>query len=103
MSSAEGMTVEDMIVKDMALTRADLMRLLPGAAGPLPWTAEGGRVRIGTAEAGVDLLVEPLPPRSFGPVAIPRLKVAFAFRGWDEAEQRAFLARFDRAFQRGGG
>lgn len=103
MIPAAGMIVKGMIVKDMALTQADLLRLLPGAAGALPWVAEDGRVRIGTAEAGVDLLVEPLPPRGFGPVAIPRLKVGFAFRGWDEAEQRAFLARFDRAFQRGGG
>ncbi|MBP2313301.1 hypothetical protein [Azospirillum soli] len=91
-----------MTVKDMALTRADLLRLLPGAVGALPWRAEADTIRIG-AEAGADLHIEPLPPCRFGPVEIPRLRVSFAFRGWDEAEQRAFLARFDRAFQRGGG
>jgi len=89
-------------VKDMALTRADLLRLLPGAVGTLPWHAEADRIRVG-AESGVDLHIEPLPPRRFGPVEIPRLRVAFAFRGWDEAERRDFLARFDLAFQRGGG
>lgn len=91
-----------MVTKDMALTRDDLLRLLPGALDGLPWRAEADRIRIG-GETGVDLLIEPLPPRRFGPVEIPRLRVGFAFRGWDEAAQRAFLARFDRAFQRGGG
>ncbi|MBP2295137.1 hypothetical protein [Azospirillum rugosum] len=93
-----------MIVKDMALTRDDLLRLLPGAVDGLPWRADADRIQIGESEGdGVDLLVEPLPPRRFGPVEIPRLRVGFAFRGWDEAERCAFLARFDRAFQRGGG
>ena len=91
-----------MTVKDMALTRADLLRLLPGAVGTLPWRAEADGIRIGD-DSGVDLRIESLPPRRFGPVEIPRLLISFAFRGWDEAEQRAFLARFDRAFQRGGG
>ncbi len=91
-----------MITKDMALTREDLLRLLPGAVDGLPWRADADRIRIGE-EVGVDLLIEALPPRRFGPVDIPRLRVGFAFRGWDEAERGAFLARFDRAFQRGGG
>ena len=91
-----------MIVKDMALTRADLLRLLPGAVGALPWRAEADSIRIGD-DSGVDLHIEPLPPRRFGPVEIPRLRISFAFRGWDETEQRAFLTRFDLAFQRGGG
>lgn len=91
-----------MMVKDMALTWADLLRLLPGAVGALPWRAEADTIRIGEA-SGVDLHIAPLPPRRFGPVEIPRLRVSFAFRGWDEAERSAFLARFDRAFQRGGG
>ncbi len=91
-----------MIWKDMALTREDLLRLLPGAVGELPWRAEGDRIVVGD-EAGVELRVDPLPPRRFGPVDIPRLRVGFTFRGWEEAERRAFLARFDRAFQRGGG
>lgn len=91
-----------MIVKEMALTRDDLLRLLPGALDGLPCRAGADRIRIGE-EAGVDLLLETLPPRRFGPVVIPRLRVGFAFRGWDEAERGAFLARFDRAFQRGGG
>lgn len=94
-----------MTVKDMALTRADLLRLLPGAVGALPWRAEADTIRIGDEgdASGVDLRIEPLPPRRLGPVEVPRLRVSFVFRGWDEAERRAFLARFDRAFQRGGG
>lgn len=91
-----------MITKDMALTRGDLLRLLPGALDGLPWRAEADRIRIGDGD-GVDLLVEALPPRRFGPVDIPRLRIGFAFHGWNEAERGAFLARFDRAFQRGGG
>lgn len=96
------MMTEGVLWKDMALTREDLLRLLPGAVGGLPWRAEDNRIVVGN-EAGVDLRIDPLPPRRFGPVDIPRLRVGFTFRGWDEAERSAFLARFDRAFQRGGG
>ena len=91
------------LVKDMAATWADVLRLLPVALRGWPYRVEGTTVAVGAAERGATIAVEPLPPRGFGPVQIPRSRVALTFRGLDAGEREAFLAQFDRAFQRGGG
>ena len=90
-------------VKDMAATWDDFVRLLPVALRGWPYAVEGTTVAVGSPERGATIAVEPLPPRGFGPVKIPRSQVTLAFRGLDAHEQDAFLHRFDRAFQRGGG
>ena len=88
------------IIKEMALTRAEFLRLLPGAAGGAPWRADGDAVRVGDA---VSIDLEALPPRRLGPFEIPVMRVTLRFHGVDEDEARAFVRRFDRAFQKGGG
>ena len=58
-------------------------------------TAEGGDVRI---------VYEPLEKVTLGGLlALPRARVTLHLEELDEAERRAFLARFDKAFQRGVG
>ena len=91
------------LVKDMAATWPDILRLLPVALRGWPYEIDGMRVDAGSPERGATIAVEPLPPRGFGPVQIPRSRVALTFRGLDAAERAAFLSQFDRAFQRGGG
>lgn len=52
-------------------------------------------------EGGVTVTVEELPPLVLsGLLSLPRLRIAFAFA---EGDGTAFLAAWDRAFQRGGG
>lgn len=92
-----------LVEKDMALTREDFARLLPEAAHGLPWRSQDGVYSIGGSEAGVDIRLEPLPDRRIALIALPRLRVTLAFRGWSAEERRAFLDRFDTAFRRGGG
>ncbi len=91
------------LVKDMAATWADILRLLPVALRGWPYEVEGTAVAVGSAERGASIAVEPLPPRGFGPVEIPRSRVAFEFHGLEPDERAALLKQFDRAFQRGGG
>ena len=91
------------LIKDMALTREDFVRLLPGAAGDLPWREEAGRFRLGSETAGVEITLEPQPPRRIALFTLPVMRVSFWFRGWDTTERARFIQRFDRAFQRGGG
>lgn len=93
----------DPIVKDMAATWADILRLLPVALRGWAYRVDGNKVEVGSAELGATITVDSLPPRGFGPVQIPRSQVTLAFRGLDAGEQEAFLRQFDRAFQRGGG
>lgn len=88
------------LVKEMALTRAEFLRLLPGAVDGAAWRDEGDVVHVGETVA---ITLEPLPPRRLGLFAIPVMRVTLTFSGWTETEVRAFVQRFDRAFQKGGG
>lgn len=92
------------LVKEMSLTREDFFRLLPVAAGDLPTRVDDLSVELGTAERGVAITLEPLAPRRLsGLLSLPRARVTLVFRGYDETARAAFVAGFDRAFQRGGG
>lgn len=52
-------------------------------------------------EGGVGITVDVLPPLVLsGLLSLPRLRIAFTFA---EGDGTAFLAAWDRAFQRGGG
>ena len=45
----------------------------------------------------------PLADRRLGSVVLPRHRVEISLDGYSEEEARAFMARFHRGFQRGGG
>lgn len=91
------------LIKDMAITWDDFLRLLPAALDGWAYRIEASEVMVGSTDRGATISVAPLPPRQFGPVQIPRSRVQLAFRGLTAAEQASFLSQFDRAFQRGGG
>ena len=91
------------VIKDMGASWADFLRLLPLALRGWPYEVAGRAVEVGTPERGVAIAVEDLPPRRIALLEIARLRVALTFRGLDAGERAAFLAQFDRAFQRGGG
>ena len=93
----------DLRVKDMAATWQDILRLLPVALRGWSYEVGTAAVEVGSPERGATITVEPLPPRQFGPVPIPRSRVALEFRGLTADEQDALLQQFDRAFHRGGG
>mgnify|MGYP007122177051 CR=1 FL=1 len=59
------------------------------------------RVQIG--DGWLDLRWQPLPPRVIALMRLPRLGVAFAFEGVDEAQRQRFMKHFDLSTQRGGG
>lgn len=88
------------VVKEMALTRAEFVRLLPGAAGDAVVREEDGVFRVGDA---VSIALDPLPPRRLGLFTIPAMRVTLRFHGGTDADAQDFVRRFDRAFQKGGG
>lgn len=68
------------------------------------WLDDSALAAQGPEGALVTIRVEPLPPHALSALlAIPRCQVNFTFEGMDAAARAAFLANFDRAFQRGGG
>ena len=88
----------DPVVFEMTITRAELLRLLPGAVGSAcaeedgAFTGPGWRIRL-----------EPMPPLALGAMSMARLRVVLEFPGLDTAGQAAFLERFRNHTRRGGG
>ena len=70
----------------MSISREEFLRLLPGVVGPR-----------------VTIRLVPLPALRFSSLAIPRHRVDITLDGGSDAEGEAFMARFHRAFLRGGG
>ncbi len=92
------------IVKDMALTRGEFLRSLEVVMQGLDYRVEGAVVTAGSADRGITITMDPLPPRRLsGLLSMPRAEVRISFHGYDESEQADFLGTFERAFQRGGG
>ena len=88
----------------MALTPAAFLRDVPRALGDLSYAVEGDRVAAGTADKGLTIALRPLAPRRLsGLLALERTEVTIEFHGYGATEREAFLERFYRAYQRGGG
>ena len=82
----------------------EFRRHLPYALRGLDYRWIGEHVVVAAAGGTVTITVEALAPLALsGVLSLPRLRVSFAFSDGTAAEQAAFLAAYDRAFQRGGG
>jgi len=89
---------------EMTLGPAEFLRLLPAAVGGDSYTGEGSAVLEHCAEGrSWRIRLAPLPPIHLGPIAMERLRVELAFRGYSPEAEEAFLDRFMRHYQRGGG
>lgn len=94
----------DRVEKVMALTLADFHRSLATLAPGLALRDGQTGVEIDTGEASVSITFEEQQDATLGGLlALPRARVTLTLDGLDDAERAAFLSRFDRAFQRGGG
>ena len=90
--------------REMGLTRADFFRLLPTVlAGSTDAVVYENTVTIGQGSRAIRIELDEGESRRLGTLKIPVLHVLFRFYGHSTADAEAFLARFDRAFQRGGG
>lgn len=88
---------------EMTLSRAEFLRLLPGAVGPAVVTEESGVFRGTDGQRGWTIRLVPLLDLRLGSVSLPRHRVEVHLDGYSKGEVEAFLARFHRGFQRGGG
>jgi len=75
------------------VTRASSNALLPGRA----------RLEITDGTRRLVLEIADMPPRKFGPIDLPVLRVAATLTGYAPGEAEAFQRDFERTFQRGGG
>jgi len=86
---------------EMTLSREEFLRLLPGAVGAFTEDGDGFRGADGLRSWRIRLI--PLPDFRAGRVVLPRHRIEIRLEGYSEAEAAAFMARFHRGFQRGGG
>ncbi len=91
--------------KEMSETRESLARGLKRLFGSKGEGVAEGQTRLEIAEGSKRLVLEiaDLPPRKFGPVDLPALKVTATLSGYAREDAEAFQRDFERAFQRGGG
>jgi len=89
--------------REMGCTREEFLRLLPAATALAPVRTEGDELVLSVGAGEVRIHLAERPMRRIALVALPVLAVRFRFAGLGEEAQRAFLDRFDRYTQRGGG
>ncbi|HHI82956.1 MAG TPA: hypothetical protein ENJ99_07355 [Rhizobiales bacterium] len=90
--------------KDMTTTRREFYRNLAVALRGQDYETRNDVTTIGSGEQNIKIAISPLPPRTLSPLmALERWQVKFDFHGYTDDEKSAFLAHFDKAFQRGGG
>lgn len=88
---------------EMSLDREALLRGLPAAVGPGARSAGPDACAGGEGERRWHLRFGPLPDLRMGGLTLARHLVEFRFEGFSEEEVAAFVARFHRAYRRGGG
>lgn len=92
------------VEKLMALTLADFHRSLTVLAPDLAPGSDQSRVAMAVDGGRVEIVFQAQERATLGGLlTLPRALVVLTFEHMDAEAQRAFLARFDQAFQRGGG
>ena len=85
----------------MSLLREEFFRLLPTAVPS--WESDGDTVRWSEGGRGGTIRLIQIEDRRLGSVVVPRHRVEIALADFEEEEGEIFMARFLRAFLRGGG
>jgi len=87
----------------MGLTVEEFLRTFPAVAGGRPWQRRGKTLRLELDEGHVVFRLLPRPPRRLGSLEVPVTRVELRLEGVPPQEAAAFLSRFQRCYQRGGG
>ena len=88
---------------DMSLSRDEFLRLLPVAVGGAAIEEMDGCFRGSDDQGRWTIQVHPIKDLCLGSVILPRHRIDLCLEGYSEEAERAFLVRFHRGFQRGGG
>lgn len=97
---------EPRVTKIMSFTRSEFENGLQRLLGAAPRLMDGGRYDLSDAANGapVSCSFDPLPDASLSKlISLPRVRVELDMSALDDEARRAFLLRFEKTFQRGGG
>ena len=87
----------------MGITHREFFRTLSVALPALPYTVQGRDVLISDDTRRLVISLSPEGRRRIAALSLPTTQVHFTFSGYSQQDIDRFMARFDRAFQRGGG
>ena len=91
------------IVKDMGITHADFFRMLPNAVGDRNCQIRKDGATLIRGKERILISMGPEQERRIAMIRLPHVMVSFSFEAMTAEQVQAFIKRFDRAFQRGGG
>ena len=92
------------IQKQMGITHAEFMRLLPRALGSDDYTINGKVIDYSPKpDASFNIQLGTESVRQIALMKIPTMPVTLTIVGISDDQRAAMLLRFDRAYQRGGG
>ncbi len=92
------------IERDMAITWEEFQRMLPAAVGDVPYRLHDRKIEIELSPRDrVYIALGKTGVRSIASISLPSTPVSFSYSGDQPTLFTAFLERFDRYFQRGGG
>ena len=91
------------LARQMGLSHAEFFRILPPVVEALPHDIEDEVVRIENGMRQLTMTLGPEVERRLGAMRLPGFELRFEFRGYQQSEVVAFMARFDTVFHRGGG
>jgi len=91
------------IEKEMALTRAGFYRGIEKALGSDAYERTPSGIVLAAEGRRLEITLGSERRRKIALMEIEIMDVTLAFSGYSDRDRAAALARFDRAFQRGGG
>ena len=89
--------------REMGITHVELLRLLPRLLAGRDWRQGAGCVQVCDGVRQLVISYRPEQERRIAALRLPVTQIVFEFGGYSDAEAGAFMARFDRTYQRGGG
>lgn len=87
----------------MGITHRDFFRLLPFALGTDQFSTTSNSVSLKVGMMSVDIELGVEGSRQIALLAIPTTPVKMTLDGFSDSERDAFMTKFERAYQRGGG
>ena len=91
------------LTREMSITHREFFRLLPRAVNEAAVSRQGNQVDITTSAGVVRITLARESVRKLATLEFPVTEITIEFNGFSVGDQAAFLARFDLAYQRGGG
>jgi len=91
------------VEKEMGITHSDFFRTIPRALGSEDYTRSTNGVVLETDGRRLEIVVGPEGERRIALMVIPRTQVTMTFSGYEDAEIKAAIKRFDMMFKKGGG